>query len=70
MHTQELLKQIRELGRIMTEAKAIVEGMQDKLPELEEPAMSAQCNVIRHFLHQTVRQEELLKQMITAKMAS
>lgn len=53
----------------MAEAKAIVDGMQEKLPELEEPAMSAQCSVIRHFLAQTQRQEELLKDMITAKQA-
>ncbi|MDW3647359.1 MAG: hypothetical protein R8P61_09860 [Bacteroidia bacterium] len=70
MQPQELLKQVKELHRIMGEAKVIVEGMQAKLPELEEPAMSAQCSVIRHFLHQTERQEELLKDMLTAKMAS
>ena len=69
MHTQELLKQVRELRTLMAEAKAIVDGMQEKLPELEEPAMSAQCSVIRHFLIQTQRQEELLKDMITAKQA-
>ena len=54
----------------MSQAAVIVEGMQSKLPELEEPAMSAQCSVIRHFLRQTERQEELLKDMLTAKMAS
>lgn len=70
MHTQELLKQMRELSRIMAQATAIVDGLQSKLPELEEPAMSAQCSVIRHFLHQTERQEQLLQEMITAKMAS
>ncbi|MEM6801852.1 MAG: hypothetical protein AAF696_10650 [Bacteroidota bacterium] len=69
MHTQELLKQVRELRNLMAEAKAIVDGMQEKLPELEEPAMSAQCSVIRHFLAQTQRQEQLLKDMITAKQA-
>ena len=70
MHTQELLNQAKELRRLMSQAATIVEGMQSKLPELEEPAMSAQCSVIRHFLRQTERQEELLKDMLTAKMAS
>ena len=69
MQPQELLKQIRELSRIMTEATTIVDGLQKNLPELEEPAISAQLSVIKHFIHQTGRQEKLLKEMLTAKMA-
>lgn len=69
MQPQELLKQIRELSRIMTEATTIVEGLQKNLPELEEPAISAQLSVIMHFIHQTGRQEQLLNDMLKAKMA-
>ncbi len=69
MQPQELLKQIRELSRIMAEATTIVEGLQKNLPELEEPAISAQLSVIMHFIHQTGRQEQLLNDMLKAKMA-
>ena len=67
MQTTELLKDAKELRQIMAKAKAIVEGLQSRLPELEEPAMSAQCNVIRHFLLQTERQEQVLSDMLSAR---
>lgn len=69
MQPQELLKQIRDLSRIMVEATTIVEGLQKNLSEVEEPAISAQLSVIKHFIHQTGRQEKLLKEMLTAKIS-
>ncbi|MEL6676650.1 MAG: hypothetical protein AAFR61_30855 [Bacteroidota bacterium] len=70
MQTQELLNEARELRRVMAKASQIAAKLQSQLPELEEPAMNAQCSVIRHFLHQTERQEEKLAAMLKAKIAS
>ena len=69
MQTAELLQQARELRQIMKKASEIAEKLQSKLPEMEEPAMSAQCSVIRHFLHQTERQEQVLVDMLNARQA-
>ena len=53
----------------MAKATEIAKRLQEKLPELEEPAMSAQCSVIRAFLLQTERQEQVLASMLEAKQA-
>ncbi|MEZ4774862.1 MAG: hypothetical protein R3D00_16880 [Bacteroidia bacterium] len=67
MQTQEILKEARELRQLMAKASEIAQRLHEKLPEMEEPAMNAQCSVIRAFLHQTEMQEQVLTQMISAK---
>ncbi|MEO0472560.1 MAG: hypothetical protein AAF206_23280 [Bacteroidota bacterium] len=67
MEAVELLKQAEALRTVMKQAIKIADSLHAKMPELEEPAMRAQCSVIRAFLRQTERQEEILTQMITAK---
>ncbi|MEZ4827047.1 MAG: hypothetical protein R3C61_12335 [Bacteroidia bacterium] len=67
MQTQEILKEARELRQLMAKAVEIAQRLQDKLPELEEPAMSAQCSVIRAFLRQTEMQEQVLTQMLSSR---
>ena len=67
MEPGELLKQVEQLRTAMKQAVQIADSLHAKMPELEEPAMRAQCSVIRAFLRQTERQEEILTQMITAK---
>lgn len=69
MQTQEILNEARELRTLMAKASAIAKKLQDKLPEMEEPAMNAQCSVIRAFLLQTERQEQVLSDMIAARQA-
>lgn len=52
---------------MMAKATEIAELLHNQLPELEEPAMNAQCSVIRAFLRQTEQQEKILAEMIRTK---
>jgi hypothetical protein len=67
MNTHEMLNETRELRQLMAKASEVARRLQEKLPEMEEPAISAQCSVIRAFLLQTERQEAILADMLKAK---
>ncbi len=69
MQTQEILQDARELRQIVSKAMELVEKMKSRLPEMEEPAMSAQCSVIRAFLNQSVHHEKMLEEMLTLREA-
>ncbi|MEO1449476.1 MAG: hypothetical protein AAFV07_08085 [Bacteroidota bacterium] len=69
MQTQEMLQHSRELHQTMAKALEIAKRLQSKLPELEEPAIRAQCSVIYAFLQQAERQEALLTQMLQSRVA-
>ncbi|MCI4671483.1 MAG: hypothetical protein MRZ79_25295 [Bacteroidia bacterium] len=68
MQTQELIQQSEELRQLVTQAKDIAEKLQAQLPEFDEPAMLAQCSVLRTFLLQAEKQEERFSDMLKAKM--
>jgi hypothetical protein len=65
--TQDLLKTTEELQNLMTQATRIAERLEASIPELEEPAMRAQCSVMRAFLMQVERQEKLFSDMLRAR---
>jgi len=65
--TQDLLKESEELQSLMQQAARIAERLQASIPELEEPAMRAQCSVIRAFLMQIERQEQVFSDMLRAR---
>ena len=69
MQTQEILQDAKELRQAVAKAMELVEKMKARLPEMEEPAMSAQCSVIRAFLYQSVHQEKMLEDMIALRSA-
>ncbi|MCB0845129.1 MAG: hypothetical protein KDE26_17895 [Bacteroidetes bacterium] len=69
MKVNEILNEAKELRQLMAKASEIAQRLHEKLPEMEEPAISAQCSVIRAFLLQTERQEEMLAEMLRAKEA-
>lgn len=65
--TQELLKKSEELRKLLDQAKNLAAHMQASVPELDEPALRAQCSVIRAFIFQIERQEKLLNEMLKAR---
>ena len=67
MKIQEVLQQMTELQKVLRQADKIAEKMQNEMPDMEEPAMSAQCSVIRAFLYQVELQEEVLSSMLKSK---
>lgn len=67
MQTQEILKDAKELRQIVHRAMELVKQMKANLPEMEEPALSAQCSVIHAFLNQSVHHEKMLEEMISLK---
>ncbi|MEM7655517.1 MAG: hypothetical protein AAF399_05255 [Bacteroidota bacterium] len=67
MNSQEAQKHILELQKVMKQASGIVESLQNLLPSMEEPALHAQCSVIRAFIHQAQMQEETLSSMLKSK---
>ena len=69
MQAQEIIEKAKELRQIMAKAVEIAESLQSKVPEMEEPAMNAQCSVIKAFLRQTAHHEKVLADMLTARMA-
>ncbi len=70
MQTQEMIQEAIELRQVVTKAMELVEKMRERLPELEEPAMRAQCSVIRAFLNQSVHHEKVLEEMLNIRAAS
>lgn len=70
MQIQELLKQTQELRQTMAKASELAEKLQKQVPEMEEPAMSAQCSVIRAFLQQVHNQEAVLSDMLKTRSSS
>ncbi len=68
MQVNQLLKQAAELKQVVSQASRLAEELEDQLSEHEEPAMRAQCSVIRAFLTQTASQEERLSEMLAAKI--
>ncbi|MDP5172632.1 MAG: hypothetical protein NWR72_20485 [Bacteroidia bacterium] len=70
MQTQEILQEAKELRQIVSKAMELVEKMKARVPEMEEPAVSAQCSVIRAFLHQSVHHEKMLEEMLNLRAAS
>lgn len=69
MQTQQLLKYAEELRQSIDRATKTVEKMQSEMPDIEEPALSAQCGVIRAFLYQTECQEVVFRDMLRARNA-
>ncbi|RMG74908.1 MAG: hypothetical protein D6722_01825 [Bacteroidetes bacterium] len=67
MQIQELLKQTQELRQTMAKASELAERLRKQVPEMEEPAMSAQCSVIQAFLQQVRSQEALLSDMLKVR---
>lgn len=67
MNSPEAQKQLLELQKVMKQASQIVENLQKLLPSMEEPAMNAQCSVIRAFIYQTQMQEQTLTSMLKSK---
>ncbi len=67
MQTEELQTHIKNLSESLKKASGIAEILADVFPEMEEPALRAQCSVIQAFIRQTERQEEILTKMVTAK---
>ena len=67
MDTQHLIKQTNELRQLMQKAASVAEDLQKRFPELEEPALRAQCSVIRAFIQQAVNVEGGLTDMLKSK---
>lgn len=67
MQTQELIQQTQELRQLVSQAQKIAEKLHSQLPEFEEPAMLAQCSVLRTFLLQAEKQEMLFSDMLKAR---
>lgn len=65
--TQDLLKETEELQNLMNQAKEIAARLQASISEVDEPAMRAQCSVMRAFLMQVERQERLFSDMLRAR---
>ena len=65
--TQDLLKESEELQSLMQQATRIAERLHASIPELEEPSMRAQCSVIKAFLRQVERQEQVFSNMLRAR---
>ncbi len=67
MVSSQLMKQTEALRAAMAKAIELADELYKNVPAKDEPAVSAQANVIRAFLHQTDQQERLLTRMITEK---
>ncbi|MDX2283777.1 MAG: hypothetical protein NW241_06425 [Bacteroidia bacterium] len=67
MKLNEIHQHLTELRAAMSRATDLAGKLHQLLPELEEPAISAQCNVIRAFLEQASRQEEMITRMVSDK---
>jgi len=67
MQPEELLSQVAEMRSNLMNATKIADKIALEIPELEEPALRAQCSVIQAFLRQTERQERILAQMVKAR---
>ncbi len=67
MQSEELLSQVAEMRSNLKNAAKIADKIALEIPEMEEPALRAQCSVIQAFLRQTERQERILSQMVRAR---
>jgi hypothetical protein len=67
MQSEELQKHVQDLRASLKRASAIADKLAIVFPEMEEPALRAQCSVIQAFLRQTERQERILSKMVIAK---
>ncbi|MEL6625746.1 MAG: hypothetical protein AAFQ83_02240 [Bacteroidota bacterium] len=67
MKTQHLIQQTTELRQLMQKAAHVAEDLQARFPELEEPALRAQCSVIRAFIQQACNLEVGLTDMLKSK---
>lgn len=67
MQPEELLSQVAEMRSNLVNASKIADRIALEIPEMEEPALRAQCSVIQAFLRQTERQERILAQMVKAR---
>lgn len=67
MQSEELSRHVKELRASLQKASGIAEKLVVVFPEMEEPALRAQCSVIQAFLRQTERQEEILAKMVSAR---
>ncbi len=70
MNKEEILKSVGELRATIEKASEIVDKLSSQLPVDHQPAMNAQCNVIRTFLWQLERQEHIFSSMIQKKLQS
>lgn len=69
MTKQEILRETAELRSMMAKATEIVEKLGAVLPSSEQqPAINAQCNVMRSFLWQVENQERLFAEMVDKKL--
>ncbi|MEM6345359.1 MAG: hypothetical protein AAF927_15815 [Bacteroidota bacterium] len=67
MQSEELLSQVAQMRSNLVNAAKIADKIAQEIPEMEEPALRAQCSVIQAFLRQTERQERILAQMVKAR---
>jgi hypothetical protein len=68
MKRQELLQQTDDLRQTMEKAAKIAERLHESFNEHQQPAILAQCNVIRAFLAESVAHERLVSEMIKTKI--
>ncbi|RMG28514.1 MAG: hypothetical protein D6730_05330 [Bacteroidetes bacterium] len=68
MKKQELLQQASEMRQAMKKAAGIADQLRDHLSAAQEPAISAICNVIRSYLLETEKQEEIFSDMLNTKL--
>lgn len=67
MQSDELLSKVSEMRNNLLNAAKIADKIALEFPEMEEPALRAQCSVIQAFLRQTERQERILSDMVKAR---
>jgi hypothetical protein len=70
MLNPKLLEQTDALRQAMQKAEELAEAIYKNVPAKDEPAVAAQANVLRVFLHQVQTHEKLLSQMISVRQKS
>ena len=68
MNKSDFLTKTKELRSALEKATSIVEQLGDNLSSVKQPAISAQCSVLKNFLLQVERQEVLVSEMIEKKL--
>ncbi|MEM6764224.1 MAG: hypothetical protein AAF824_14180 [Bacteroidota bacterium] len=68
MNKSDFLTKTKELRSAIEKASSIVEHLGNNLSSVQQPAINAQCNVIRNFLLQVERQEHLFTEMLEKKL--
>lgn len=58
MQLQEVQTHLEAFGKLLKQADEMAEKLQRMMPAGEEPALHAQCSVVRAFLHQVHMQAQ------------